>query len=241
MCRRTPDLLAMTFEYSEEDKDYIIRTCNDLYSSYGASIYSVHWSIDEARRIMKEYLAKEPKRTLNENSEYTEEELQVGKYIAAKIVEDIWDECVDHYVENKQWPNACRDINKYLLEMDLAPIIKIDSFRNKLLELYKVFSKRVAILYHQDKELMISYSGSLVGKQNYKLLTNGFERIVGWAYGEFKNHLEIDLKRLTITKSFEDGASYWDSSAPIVTINREINNDRIKKLSLDIDKCTIKE
>lgn len=233
---------ALIFEYSEEDNDYVIRTCNHLYSSFGASVYSVYWSIEKARRIMGEYLANEPKRTLDDNGSYTEEELQIGKYMSAKIVEDIWESLIDCYVEYKQWPSQCTDINKYLLDMDLAEIIGIKSFKKELLELYKVFSKRIAILYNQDKNLLISYCKcSLLGHQNYKLLINGFEDIVRCAYGEYKNHLEVDLKKMSITKTYEDGASYWDSSAPWITINNDMNNERIKKLLLDLDKCKIKE
>ena len=233
--------LAMILEFSEEDNDYVLRTGNYLYSSYGASSWHVYWNIEKARRIMGEYLINEPKRTLDDNGPYDTEGLEIGKYVSAKIVEDIWNELVDYYVENRQWPNACRDINKYLLEMDLAPIICIDSFRDRLLELYSVFSRRIAILYNQDKDLFISYSGSLVGEQNYKLLINGFERLVGCAYGEYKKHLEVDIKNLTITKSYEDGASYWDSSAPVRTINNKINSDRIIKLSSDLDNILKKK
>jgi hypothetical protein len=230
------DELAMIFEFSEEDNDYVLRTGNYLYSSYDASCFDVYWSIEKARRIMGEYLANEPKRTLDDNGTYTEEELQIGKYIAAKIVEDIWDEHVEHLVEYKQWPSQCKDINKYLLEMDLAEIIGINSFRKDLLELYKVFSKRIAILYNQDKNLLISFSKlSLLGHQNYKLLINGFEDIVSWTYNEYRNHLEVDLKKMSITKAYEDGASYWDSSAPWVCINTPMNQDRITHLCSGID------
>lgn len=232
---------AMIFEFSEEDNDYVLRTGNYLYSSYGASIWHVYWNIEKARRIMEEYLINEPKRTIDENINYTEEELLIGKSIAAKMMSDIWYDHIDYLINNHTWPSQCRDFNKYFLKTDLALVIGVDSIRDSLFELYNTVSKRIAILYHQDKDLFISTNGSLVGQQNYKLISKGFERIMGFSYGEFKKELKIDVKELNISESYEDGASYWDCKAPVITSNSNIVDDRVKSLVLSIEKCLSKE
>ena len=54
-----------------------------------------------------------------------------------------------------QWPRQCLDINQYLLDMDLAKIINLDSIREDLLSFYKDASKRTAVLIDRDPKLMI--------------------------------------------------------------------------------------
>jgi len=56
-----------------------------------------------------------------------------------------------------------------------------------------VISRRIAILYQQDKNLKISnFCGYLVGA-NYRLFINGYQNMFGIAFGEYKSSLDIDL------------------------------------------------
>ncbi len=182
---------------------------------------------------------------VEETIETSEKELLVGKYAAIEIITNIWQSHISKQVENHMWPRQCQDINKYLFEMDLAEIIEAKSIKKELLELYTVFSKRIAILYHQDNELKIgSQSDAHFARLNYELLIKGYEKIMGIAFGEYKKSLFIDLSALTFTKKHEvDGVYDWDEEPDIKTNQVQIGNEDslklIRSLEKNVNKTTI--
>lgn len=59
--------------------------------------------------------------------------------------------------------------------------------KNMFVELYNVLSKRIAILYHQDKNLRIStHSNVYLARVNYELLIQGYEKIMATTFGNYK-------------------------------------------------------
>lgn len=230
---------AVIFEYSEKDKDYIVKAGNYLYGSYSASIWVNYWSPSQVRMIIEEFLSDEPKRVLDEDGPFTKEDLQLGKCIAAKIIKAIWTGYINGYIDSNRWPSQCNNINKYLIEMDLATIINIPSIKKELFELYNVIAKRIAILHNQDKDLEInSSSGCLLGHQNYNLLINGYEKLFHYAYSEYRKHLSIDSSKLKISETYEVGPSYYDEDEEYVTNTSKISNDSINQLVLSIEKAS---
>ncbi len=148
----------------------------------------------EIRNVIGEYLSDKPKRTIDETIEVDLESLFVAKYITVKIIINIWDSYINNLIDCHRWPEQCRNINKYLFDIDLAEIIGIKSIKKDLLNFYKVISKRIAILYMFDKNLKISNcSGGYLAKSNYEILIDGFQEMFEISFGNYKNSFDIDL------------------------------------------------
>ena len=122
------DLLEphMTKLKDEDKNESVIRAAYKL-SNYDRSIINTYFmekeKREEIRSIIGEYLDKQPKREVNENLTPTEDIVKLSKLLAAELVISIWDRRIEKLVKNRLWPSQCCDINKYLLEEDLAQII----------------------------------------------------------------------------------------------------------------------
>ena len=209
---------------SETEKDYIIKA-NYKLSDYDRSVINTYFMDNgmgkyedfkgqtfKIREIIGEYLKDFPKRKIDENIEIKQIDLTVGKYVAAEIISNIWDIHIKQLIEYNQWPSQCHDINKFLLKIDLAKIIGLKSIRNNLIEIYNVISKKVAILYHQDRNLKISScSGGYLAKANYELIIQGYEKIMKETFSPYTKSLHFDLSTSTfIGTKVEDGIYPWD-------------------------------
>lgn len=236
----------MEMIYSDKDNDYLIKA-NYKLSDFDRSVINTYFmpggqwgqgKTKEIRNIISEYLSNQPKRSIDENAKVDDNDLIVGKYISAEIITNIWNSHIDKQIQNHAWPRQCSDINKYLFEMDLAEIIGTKSIKKDLIELYSVLSKRIAILYHQDKNLRIStYSNVYLARANYELLIQGYEKIMGTTFGVYKKSLDIDLAALTFKESHEiDGVYNWDEDPDIKTTTTSIGNQNVKKLVRSLDK-----
>jgi len=240
----------MNMEYSDQESDYII-AANYKLSGYDKSIINTYfmdngmskyddykgtaWKI---RNIIGEYLSDHPKRTIDETVEIDENDILIGKYLSAEIMTQIWYSFIDEQIEDKMWPRQCRDINKYLFKIDLSKIIGTKSIKKQLLELYNTFSKRIAILYHYDRNLKVSSStNSYLARANYELLIQGYEKIIGIAFGPYKKALEFDLSLSTFKESHAIDRIYgWDDDIDIKTTTTSIQNGQVKKLVKIIEK-----
>ena len=209
----------MEMMYSKDDDDYIIKA-NYRFSDYDLGCLNTYYMSDgklgkgktaEIRKLIGEFLSGQPKRKIDETIEVDENALIVGKHIAAKIVNVIWNKYVSDLINFNQWPMQCKDIEKYLFNIDLAEIIGLKSIKNELLDFYRVISKRIAVLYQQDKNLEISSR------------SNGYS-------------LYIDLKTSTFKESYEAPGIYnmWDSHEFIITTTR-IGNDDVQQLVRTLD------
>lgn len=235
----------MEMIYSDKDNDYLIKA-NYKLSDYDISVINTYFmpggqwgqgKTKEIRNIISEYLSTQPKRAIDENAKVDDNDLIVGKYITAEIIANIWESHIKVLVENQEWPRQCSDINKYLFEIDLAKIIGVKSMKSKLIELYNVLSKRIAILYHQDKNLRIStHSNVCLARANYELLIQGYEKIMGTTFGVYKKSLDVDLAALTFKESHEiDGVYNWDEDPDLKTTTTSIGNENVKKLVRSLD------
>ncbi len=228
----------ITMEFSEEENDYVIKAGNHLCIHEGS--YSMHWDkkpVESIKVVMDEFLADEPKRTIDESISVSEEKLKIGKYIAAKMIKEIWLSDIAREIEWKRWPSQCTDINKYLFEMDLAPIIGVTSIKSNLLELYSTLAKRIAVLYSQDNNLKIeSGDNTVLRNQNYRLLIQGHEKLVGYAYGDCRRSLEIDFSEFEIKESYEYGTSYYDEDSDVAFDNTKLGNEKLLQIVMALDE-----
>ena len=141
----------------------------------------------------------------------------IGKYMAAKIVAQIWGRYVEKYCNLGMWSAQCDDINKFLFEIDLAKVIGVPSIAAELLELYTTFSKRIAILYHHDKNLMVSsYGNVFLAKSNYSLLIDGYEKIIANTLGYFREPLKFDLSLSSFANEYQITGTYdWSEERAV--------------------------
>lgn len=238
----------MEMEYSAKDKDYLIKA-NYKLSDYDASVINTYFMDNgmgkfgmgktaEIRNIIREYLSSQPRRKIDETIVIDDNEIIIGKQIAALIITEIWNSHISKQIEYHQWPGQCMDINKYLFEIDLAEIINVKSIKSELIDLYNVISKRIAILYHQDRNLKVSsYRNGYLKRSNYELLVQGYENIIGIAFGEFKKALEFDLSTLTFKESHViDDVYDWNEDLDIKTTTILVGNDNVKKLMKNLEK-----
>lgn len=240
----------MNMEYSERDNDYII-AANYKFSDYDKSVINTYFMDNgmskyddymgtawEIRNIIGDFLSDQPKRKIDESTEVSENELSVGKYIAAEIITQIWQSYIDKQVERKAWPIQCRDINQYLFEIDLQKIIGTRPIKEELLELYTVLSRKIAIMYHLDEDLKVSSKKrSYLARANYELLVQGYEKTMDIAFGPYRKSLEFDLSSSTFKESHALGGVYdWDEDPDVKTTTTSIENDYVKKLVKNIEK-----
>ncbi len=158
-----------------KNKEYIIKP-NYMFSDFDRSIINTYFiydsRVDELREILNYYLsAVEKKRVLNENIKLNELEMEVSKYYAAKVFKKCWENHINDEIKCGLWPKQCTDIEKYLLNQDLAILIELKSIKKELIKFYKVLSKRMALLYNKDKNLQISMgSNKYLAYSNYNTL-----------------------------------------------------------------------
>ncbi len=236
----------MDMKYSEDDDDYVI-FANYRLSGYDESVINTYFMdngmrkedgpVSKIRSIIGDFLSNQPKRFIDEEMDVSDEEMMVGKYLAAEIILQIWDCYVEKHVENRSWPSQCRDIQKFLFECDLSKIIGLDSIKDKLLELYRVLSKRIAVMYHLDRDLKVSSNrSSYLARANYDLLVQEFENIMDIAFNHYNKSMEFDLSTLTFKESHEEDGIYgfYDDSDIKTTVS-SIGNNKVKQIVKYID------
>ena len=243
---------APHMDYIEKENDYLIKA-NYKLSSYDMSIINTYFNDNgmgkyedfkgetyKIRNIIGEFLKDQEKRKIDTNLSMSNEEIMIGEYIAAEIIINIWESYIKKLVENKKWPMQCIDINKYLFEMDLAKIIGLDSIKNKIIELYRVLSKRISILYHNDKDLRIStFTDGFLARANYDYLIRDYEKIMNTIFSENGKSLDIDLPTLVIKESHKlDGIYDFDEDPEIKTTSCKVGNNQAKHLVLSMNKIT---
>lgn len=232
----------MNIEYSDKEKDYVIKA-NYKLSEYDRSVINTYFMDNgmskfddyrgtawQIRNIIGEYLSNHPKRVIDESVEIDENDLLVAKYITAEIITQIWQSYIGNQIEQHMWPRQCNDISKYLFEVDLSKVIGTKSIKKELIELYNTLSKRIAILYHQDRGLKVSSQmNSYLARANYELLIRGYENIMAIGFGRYQKSLEFDLSESTFKESHEiDGMYYLDDDPETTTTS--IQNNKIKQL-----------
>lgn len=131
------------------------------------------------KKIISDFLERMSKRKIDVNIAICNEEKELGEVIAALFVSSIWDEYVKERIREHQWPYQCREIEEYLLNIDLAKIIKLPSIRSELLSFYKDVSKRIAVLLHNDSRLEINnIDNPYLPYSNYMSIMDGYSHLL---------------------------------------------------------------
>ena len=232
----------MDISYDDNAQDIILRA-NYKLSDYDKSVINTYFmgynKRNLVREIIKMYLEDCPKRKLNYNIEPTQEEQEIAKCVSANLINYIWQSHIGHLIDSYRWPRQCKDINKYLFEIDLAEIIGLDSIKDEMIELYKDLSKKIAILYHNDKNLKINDRiNGYLAYSNYELLKEGNEQYFNssFGFGAYKRSVDIDVSKLSFAESHEIGGIYdWDEEPDIARTQEEIKNQKVKKIVQSIE------
>lgn len=240
----------MEMTYSNEKNDFIVKA-NYKLSDYDISVINTYFmdgglsknenykgTAYKIRNIIGEYLLSTPKRKIDESIEVDENELMIGKYCSSLIIYQIWDSYIDKQIFKNVWPKQCKDINKFLFDIDLAKIIEIPSIKDELIGLYKNLSKRISILYKEDHNFRASsLNNCYLARANYELLIKEYEKIISIAFGPYEKIFEINLSELIFRKTHDmPGISVWDDDKEFESITFEITNDKVKKLVKSIEK-----
>ncbi len=235
----------MTMEYSPKDSDYLIKAnyllndgdysrLNTYYMDYGLGQHG-KGTTKKIRDIIAEYVSSLPKRTIPE-IEIEKTDLQIGKNIAAKMIEAIWQAHIQKQMEYGKWPKQCTDISQYLIDLDLAEIIQLKSIKSDLLELYKVLSTRIASLYHLDKNLKIGTSSNFLARSNYELISNGYAWLTDLAFHPSKGGLEIDLEKGNVRmRKISPNPVYEGDDSDEITISSPIEDEKAKQIVKKLD------
>jgi len=230
----------MEMEYSEKNNDYIIKA-NYGFSCFDSSIINTYFmdknEVEGVRVIIGEFLIGFPKRKIDGLRSVNEEDLLISKYITAEIIDIIWNNYINSKIKNGNWPRQCTDINKYLFNFYLENIINIKSIKKELLEIYKVISRRIALLYKEDRNLKIrSNDNFTLANSNYNILIKDYEKIFNMTFGNNKSRLEIDLSIFSFKESHEmDGFYDYYDEPDMKTVVSKIENDKVKMLVKRLD------
>lgn len=235
----------MTMEYSPKNSDYLIKanylltdgdysTLNTYYMDHGLGKLG-KGTTKEIRDIIAKYVSALPKRTIPE-IEIEETDLEIGKNIAANMIESIWQAHIQKQIEYGKWPNQCTDISRYLIDFDLAEIIQLKSMKSDLLELYQVLSTRIASLYHQDKNLKVGTNSSFLARSNYELISDGYAWLTDLAFHPSKGGLEIDLEKGNVQmRKVSPNPVYEDDDSDEITIFSPIEDEKSKQIVKKLD------
>ena len=184
--------------------------------------------------IITKYLLNLPKRNINTQIKLSKEIVEISQYVTALIVNVIWNDYVNNYIKLGKWPNQCKDINEFLLEMDLAEIIKMPSIREKLLNFYAVVSKRIACLIQKDLKIELSSeSNKLLAYSNYLVAMNGFEKLLNCKH----NRISVDFYNKKFSESHElERICSWGDEPDYITTTNNFEDRNIKNLSLKLNQ-----
>ena len=150
------------------------------------------------REMIGEYLKDTPKRKIQKEEPIKKEYLEKSQMIVANMIYDI-------YMAQNEKLESIDDINIIKKSMQK---LKLDIFN-----IYYIVTKRLAILYQENPDLMISY----------RLITSGFEEIFNETYN-YKKAIKIDLSEKTIQK-------LYPKFNEINEIEEKSNKTLVKKLN----------
>ena len=239
----TPKWIDGKKEYYSDPHMYLKNDGKDYYleANYNLNINDLcristynmfNEDVTGIRILIGEFLANQRKRSIKESFAPDASEWMVGCSAAANIINEIWKSYINEDINNQRWPKQCQDINKYLFDIDLSSIIGTKSIKEELCNAFDAFSKRIAILYHTDKNLKISSdSVNYLAYSNYRLLIDGYKELIEKAYDVDKKELELDFSKLTYREIYEEDKKYYfDSESYIMNNVKPIENEKAKTL-----------
>lgn len=102
---------------------------------------------------------------------------------SASLVLCLWNSKINKYIQGYSWPVQCTDINKYLLDDDLAPRIGLPSEKEKYLDFYFESSVKMERLANDLPFLRLSnYEDELLANANLEALMQSTQLYIPTAY-----------------------------------------------------------
>ena len=220
----------------EKHADILVAT-NKL-SDYDYSILNIRYMSkqqqDYIRNIIIDFLNKHciVNFNIDSNNFVTTDEKNKGCVIAALFVNSIWNEYVKKKIIEHQWPSQCTDINEYLLDIDLANMIKLPSIKDSLVSFYIDSSRRIANLLHNDPRLEISNCvNPYLPYYNYNNITFGYNYLFDICSNCFYGVSVLD----NVFVSNNDKFNKYSNS--VITRLDDVNNSRlVRRLNKISDK-----
>lgn len=115
------------------------------------------------------------KRKVDETISIDYQTTQFSQSAAAALVCDIWSKKIGRLIENGRWPIQCTDIKEFLIDQDLASIIKESPMREDLLNFYFDVANRIALLSVKDYNFrMTNYDNEVLAKANFDFVIDGY-------------------------------------------------------------------
>lgn len=135
----------------------------------------------------------------------SKEVLNLSKQIAAYIVYDLMGRYISNQIEKNNWPSQCRHIEEYVIEKDLATIIRLDMTRKTVIDLYNHSVRVIADMIYHDEELQLSNSkGNPLAYSNFFKIIAPFLFLHCHIYNQYKMYnksITIKLEKTEASSS----------------------------------------
>lgn len=97
---------------------------------------------------------------------------------SAALILKIWNTKMKKYVDDGKWPSQCVDIKEFIIDTDLASIIKLPSMREDLINFYFIVSERMMHIAENDFDFRITnFEKEVLAKANFDFIMDGFDYI----------------------------------------------------------------
>ncbi|MFA5407428.1 MAG: hypothetical protein WC343_01495 [Bacilli bacterium] len=125
-----------------------------------------------------------------------ESDLKLSKQIAIYITSDLANRYVKDMIEKCLWPKQCSDINEYIYQKNIAPLINLAGSRHNFLQLYIYCLKCIAQMLSNDKNLQISNNKhNCLAYSNFLQLVSPFPFISTYTYNPYEvQNADITIK-----------------------------------------------
>lgn len=131
----------------------------------------------EPEQYIKMYLKKTAKkREIDSSLKLTEDSIEFGEKAAAALLLNYWKRQIRFYIDYHIWPEQCTDIKEFLLDTDLASIIKLKPRREELVNFYIEIANRISYISQNDPLFQMSnFKNDVLAKSNFDLIMNGYQ------------------------------------------------------------------
>lgn len=152
--------------------------------------------------VIESFLKQFSKRSIDMGILVSDDNKFYGQAVASLLVNSIWNSYCKIKADVGSWPSQCFDINKYLLDVDLASIINLPSIREDILTFYEVVSERIAVMIENDSKLLLStinVNSEYLANANYRCVVDGYNELLEWCNRvyNFKVDLDRDIFKAT--------------------------------------------
>lgn len=141
---------------------------------------------------------------------------------AAALTLKIWTDIVDYYISIGKWPLQCDDLVEYVINLDLASIIKLPSMRQEMGNFYRIINRRMLPLVQNDENFrMTNLQDEVLAKSNFDLIMEGLDYIPT---------VDRDGAEVRIDRIPNEMCEIFDRGEGIRTVTK-LNDPKVKRLS----------